>query len=82
MLLVTGVYEEAIEPDLEALRVPKARKLSPGEQEGLLDCVFCPVDIPQDAVRDCVAAVAVQVDELGERIFVPLSCSLDQRCPH
>jgi len=77
MLLVTGVYQEAIEPDLEALRIPKSRKLSPGEEESLLDGIFRPIDVPQDAVGNRIAAVAVQVDELGERIIVPRLRSLD-----
>src|SRR3989304_1342967 len=81
-LLVARVYEEAVQPDLETLRFPQARKLAPRKQEGLLDSVLRPLDIAQDAVRDRITAVAIQVDELGEGVFVAVTRSLDQRRKH
>ena len=60
----------------------KAGLAAPGEEECLLDGVLRPLDIAQDPVRDGVAAVAVQVDELGEGDLVTLLCSLDQPVSH
>ena len=48
----------------------------------MLDGVLRPIDIAEDAICDPVAAVAIKVDELGERIFVAVTRTLDQRCPH
>ena len=69
-LLVAGVDEEAVEPGLEALGVAQPRELAPGKEERLLDGVLCPLNVPEDPVRDRVAAVAFQVDELGEGALV------------
>ena len=80
--LVAGVHQQAVEPDLETLRLPQARKLAPTEQVCLLHRVLRPLDIPQDAVGDGKAAVAIEVDELGECVFVAVTRSLDQRCTH
>jgi len=82
VLLVTGVHEESMEPDLEAFRVAQLRKLAPGEKECLLDGVLSPLDIAKDPVRDGVAAVTVQVDEIGKGNLVALPRSLDQPYPH
>src|SRR3990172_2490751 len=78
----SGNYEEAVEPDLETLRIPQARELGQRKQEGLLHRVLRPLDIPQDAVGDGKAAVAIEVDELGERILVAVTRPLDQRRTH
>lgn len=65
-----------------ALRVPQARKLAPRKEEGLLHRVLGPLNMPQDAVGDGEAAVAIEVDELGERILVAVTRPLDQRRTH
>ena len=82
VLLVTGVDEEPMEPDLEALRVTQPRKLTPGKEECLLDGVLGPLDIAKDPVRDGVAAVTVEVDERGEGVVVACPRSLDQPRSH
>src|SRR4029079_12533315 len=64
--LVTGIHEEPMEPDLEALRIAQPWQLAPGEEECLLDGVLGPLDIAEDPVRDGEAAVTVQVEELGK----------------
>ena len=79
-LLVTGVHEESMEPDLETLRVTQPRELAPGEEECLLDGVLGPLGVPKDSVRDRVAPVSVQVDQLGEGDLVARSRQFDQ--PH
>jgi hypothetical protein len=67
-----------MEPDLEALGVAQPRKLTPGEEECLLDGVLSPLAIAQNSIRDGVSAVAVQVDEVGESDIVAIPCALDQ----
>ena len=81
-LLVTGIDEQPIEPRREALRIAEPRELAPGEEECLLDGVLCPLRIPQDPVRDRVAEVAVEVDQLREGDVVALACPFDQPRPH
>jgi len=81
-LLVTGVHEKSMEPDLEALRISQPRELAPGEEECLLDGVLGPLRIAQDAIRDRVAEVAVEIDELTESGIVPFASLFDQPRPH
>jgi hypothetical protein len=69
-------------PDLEALGVAQPWELAPGEEECLLDSVLGPLDIAQDPVGDGVAAVTVQVEELGEGDLVARACSFDQPRSH
>ena len=71
-LLVTGVHDEPVEPDLEALGVTQLRKLAPREEECLLDGVLGPLDIAQDPVRDGVAPVTVQVESSVKATCVAL----------
>ena len=71
-----------MEPDLEALGVAQPREFAPGEEECLLDGVLGPLHVPEDPVRDGVAAITVQVDELGEGDLVALPRPLDQPRPN
>ena len=77
-LLVTGVHDEPMEPDLEAIRISQPGELAPGEEACLLDGVLRPLDIAKDPVRDGVAAVAVEVEERGEGVMVALARLFDQ----
>src|SRR5207302_5301841 len=76
------IDHEAMEPDLEALGVSEPRELAPGEEECLLDRVLCSLDVPENPVRDGVAAVTVQVDEIREGALVAVACPLDQPVSH
>ena len=60
----------------------RSRGRSPGDEECLLDGVLRPLRIPDDPVRDGVAAVTFQVDELGEGDIVPALRPFDQPRPH
>jgi hypothetical protein len=71
-----------VEPDLEAFGVAQPRELAPGEEECLLDGVLGPLDIAKDPIRDGVATVAVQIDELLEGDIVARLCPFDQPRPH
>ncbi len=71
-----------MEPDLETLRVAQLRKLAPCEEECLLYGVLRPLDVPKDSVRDRVAPVTVEVDELGEGDLVAVPGPFDQPHPH
>ena len=71
-----------MEPGLEALRIAQPRELAPGEEECLLDGVLGPLDIAKDPVRDGVAAVTVQVDEVREGDVVAVPRPFDQPRPH
>ena len=71
-----------MEPGTEALGITEPRELTPREEECLLDGVLGAFDIAKDPVRDRVALVAVQVDELGEGDVVALPGPFDQPRPH
>jgi hypothetical protein len=71
-----------MEPDLEALRITQSRELAPGEEVCLLDGVLGLLDIAKDPVRDGVAAVTVEVDQVCEGTFVALHRLLDQPRSH
>ena len=71
-----------MEPRAETLRIAQPWELPPGEEECLLDGVLRPLDIAQDPVRDGVAAVTVQVDELREGDLVAPHRSFDQPRSH
>ena len=57
-------------------------ELPPGEEECLLDGVLGPLRVAQDPIRDRVAQVAVEVDQLREGDVVALACQFDQPRPH
>ncbi|MEA2549270.1 MAG: hypothetical protein QOE42_1868 [Chloroflexota bacterium] len=82
VLLVTGIDEEPTEPRREALRVTEPGELTPREEECLLDGVLGAFDIAKDPVRDGVALVAVQVDQLPEGDIVAVAGLFDQPRPH
>ena len=82
MLLVTGIHEEPVEPGREALWIPEPGELAPREEECLLDRVLSPLDIAKDPIRDRVAQVSVQVDQLGEGDLVAIAGLFDQPRPH
>ena len=71
-----------MEPWAEALDVAQPREFTPGEEECLLDGVLRSFRIPEDPIRDRIAQVAVQVDELLEGDIVAVACPLDQPRPH
>jgi hypothetical protein len=81
-LLVTGIHEQAMEPDVEAFGIAEPRKVAPGEEECLLDGVTRPFAIAKDPIRDGVAPAAVEVDELGEGDVVAPTSPFDQPRPH
>ncbi len=71
-----------MEPDVEALGLAKPRKVTPGNEEGLLDCVLRPIQVPDDPVCDGIAAIAVEVDERREGDVVAIARLLDQPRSH
>jgi hypothetical protein len=81
-LLVACIDQEPIQPRRETLGVAKPRELAPGEEECLLDRVLGPIAIAKDPIRDAVAQVAVQVDELREGNVVAITSPFDQPRPH
>jgi hypothetical protein len=81
-LLVTGIHEEPVEPNLEALGITEPRQVPPREEECLLDGVLCQLDAPEDPVGDRVAPAAEKVDELGKGSFIAAPRSLDHPRPH
>lgn len=82
VLLVTGIHEQPVEPWREALRIAEPGEFAPREEECLLDRILGTLDIAKDPIRDCVAQVAVQVDERGEGDIVASAGLFDQPRPH
>src|SRR5688572_14927784 len=81
-LLVTGVDEEPVQPRRETVRVAQPRELAPGDEECLLNDVLGSLDVAQNSVRDRVAQVTVEVDQLRKGDVVALPSALDQPRPH
>jgi probable F420-dependent oxidoreductase len=82
VLLVTGVYEKPMEPDLEALGITQSGKLAPCQQEGLLHGVLGPLRIAKDPERNGVASAAGPVEERFKGDFVARLRPLDQPVQH
>ena len=81
-LLVARVHQKAAEPGRKALRVTQLRQLAPGKKERLLDSVLCAFGVAQDPIRDRIAPVTIEVDEIAERAVVTIPRSLDEDRPH
>jgi hypothetical protein len=79
-LCVAGPHEQAMKPRLEPIRVAQLGKIAPGDEECLLDGILRPLDVADDAERNRVAAIALEVDELAEGSMVSSAGPLDQ--PH
>lgn len=69
-----------MEPRLEPMRIAELRQIAPGNQKGLLHGVLRTLDVPQDPVRQRIAAIALEVDERAERGVIAGARPLDQ--PH
>ena len=81
-LLVTGIDEQPMQPWSEPFRIPQPWEIAPGEEECLLDGVLRPFRIAKDPIRDGVAQVTVEVDQLREGDVVAVTGLFDQPRPH
>lgn len=81
-LLVTGIHEESMQPDLETLGVSQPREFAPGKKECLLHGVLCSIGIAKDPICDAKASAAVEVDERLEGEFIASSCPFDHPYRH
>ena len=79
---VTGVDDDAMEPDVVSRQLPQARQLPPDLEEGALDRILGPVGVAQLAIGDRLAAVAVEADERVERGSVAALRPFDQARSH
>src|SRR5262245_61278886 len=77
-LVVAGMHEDAMDPRLEALRIPQLRDLAPGEDEGVLQRVLGEARVAQDALRDGVERVTDLVHQDGERLAVAAPSLFDE----
>ena len=71
-----------MQPWSEPFRIPQPREIAPGEEECLLDGVLRPFGIAKDPIRDGVAQVTVEVDQLREGDVVTVTGPFDQPRPH
>jgi hypothetical protein len=46
------VYQQSVEPSLEAIVIAQAAQLAPGRQESLLDRVLSSTRVPKNPERD------------------------------
>jgi len=76
--VVAGVDEDAVNPRLEPLGIPKLRDAAPGENEGVLQCVLGESRVAQDPEGDRVEDVADLVHQDGERLSVAPTGLLDE----
>src|SRR6185503_19365354 len=64
--------EDAMDPRLEAIRIPEAPDRDPGLDERLLDRVLGQLVLAEDQPRDAVPALQRARDEGRERFAVPV----------
>jgi len=64
------VCQDAVEPGAEPVRIAEARQVAPGDHKRVLQGILGPVDVPKDSVRDRVESVAMQVNQVDERLLV------------
>ena len=69
-------------PGLEAVDVPELRESSPGENEGVLQCVLGETGIAQDPEGNRVERVAYLVHQDGERLAVAPTGLVDEVSIH
>jgi hypothetical protein len=70
--------EDAVDPRLEALGVPKLRDPAPGEHEGVLQRVLGKARVAQDPLGDGVERVTDLVHQDGERLAIAPAGLLDE----
>ncbi len=80
--VVAGVDEDAMDPRLEPVRVPKMREPAPGKDEGVLQRVLGEARVAQDPEGDRVENVADLVHQDGERLSVAPTGLLDEVSIH
>ena len=76
--VVAGVNENAMNPRLEPVNVPKFRDPAPGKDKGVLQRVLGEARVAQDPEGDRVENVADLVHQDGERLSVAPTGLLDE----
>ena len=71
-LVVTGSYEEAVQPGVESVRVAQPGQVPPGANEGLLDGVSRSLGIPEDEPGGGVQAIDRGACEHGKGVMIAL----------
>src|SRR4029450_4849780 len=74
--------EDPVNPGLEAIHVPELREPSPGQNEGVLQCVLGEAGIAQAPEGDGVERVADLVHQDGECLSVAPTGLLDEVSIH
>ena len=73
-----GVDHEPMEPGIEPVQVAKARKVSPGTNQGLLNRVSSELRVPNDQSSGCVQPHDGQVNELREGVMIAAPGPFDE----
>ena len=69
-LRVAAVHEDALYPDIEAVRIAEPRQLAPGDHQRLLQRILGPIDVPEDPLCEREEPVAIRPGQDGERLPV------------
>lgn len=69
---------QSMEPGIEALRITQPGQVSPGSDEGVLDCVSRELAVPEDQAGGSVQPRDGRAGELREGVMIALPRSLDE----
>ena len=73
-----GTHEQSMEPGVEPVRVAKARQVSPGSDESVLDRVSRELAIPEDQPGRSIQPRDGRASELGEGVMIAPLRLLDE----
>jgi hypothetical protein len=65
-VLDAHVRDEALDPEVESVRIAEVRKVTPGDHQRVLQGILGPIDIPENPASDRVQAVDPRSDEVEE----------------
>ena len=72
------VGQDTVEPAAEPVRIAEARQVTPGDHQRVLQRILGPVDVTKDPMRDREEAVAVQPNQVDERLLVAVLGRFDE----
>jgi hypothetical protein len=81
-LCETDIDEDALEPRIEAVRIAEAAKVTPGDDERVLESVLGPIDVAEDPLGDREQPVTASADQVDVCLPIPTLCRLYQVAIH
>jgi len=69
-VLDAHVREDALDPEVEPVRIAEVRQVTPGDHQCVLQGILGPVDISEDPSRDREEAIDAPAEQVDERDLV------------